>query len=94
MELESTLLQAVVIIDRRSIKEEIAFLVYYHGNPVLFGLVVFRCVKIADNIQAVIETRSATTDDNDSQYCLLIVIAFLDKPLYFRGGFFGKRYAH
>jgi len=55
VELESTLLDAVVIIDSCSVQEQIAFLVDYNLDAVLHGGVVFSLIEVTSDVQTIVE---------------------------------------
>ena len=53
VELESTLLNALVVIDRGAFKEQSALFVDHDIDAVLLGLAVVGSIKICGNVQAV-----------------------------------------
>ena len=61
MELKTTLLNAFVIVNGCSIKEQVAFLVNDNRNAVLLGFVVFCLIVVSGDVQSIIESRASAT---------------------------------
>lgn len=94
MELKATLLNAFVVINGCTFQVQSLFAVNDNFYTVLFGLHVVCFIEFRYDVEAIIETRSATAGDADTQERARIVVTFFDESLDFFGGKLSYRYAH
>ena len=94
MKLESTLLDAFVVINGCTFQVQSLFSIDNDLNTMLLSLHVVSFIEISYDVEAIVETTSAAAGDADTQNCAFFIITFLDEALDFFGGNFGYRYAH
>lgn len=94
MELESTLLDAFVVINGCTFQVQSLFAVNDNFYTVLFGLHVVRFIEFRYDVEAIVEPRSATAADTDTKKCTFFIVAVCNKLLDLFGGNFSYRYAH
>jgi len=94
VELETTLLDAFVVINGCTFQVQSLFAVNDNFYTVLFGLHVVRFIEFRYDVEAIVETRSATAGDADTQERACIVVTFFYKSLDLFGGKLSYRYAH
>ena len=94
MELESTLLNAFVVINSCTFQVQSLFAVNDNFYTVLFGLHVVCFIEFRNDVKAIVETRSAAAGDADTKERTLFVVSFFYKSLDFFGGKLSYRYAH
>ena len=94
VELESSLFDAFVVVDRGAVQEQVALFVDNHHHAVLVSMVIFGFIVVIGNVQTVVESGATTTGNGDSETSSLSVVAFGDKSLHFLCRFFSYRNAH
>lgn len=94
MKLESTLLNAFVVINGCTFQVQSLFSVDNDLNTMLLSLHVVGFIEISYDVEAIVETTSAAAGDADPKDCAFFVVTFLDEALDFFRGNFSYRYAH
>jgi hypothetical protein len=94
MELETTLLNAFVVINGCTFQVQSLFSIHNDLNTMLLSLHVVCFVVISYDVEAIVETTSATAGDADAKDCSFFIVTFLNEAFDFFGGNFRYRDAH
>lgn len=93
-EMESALINAFVIIQRRAVQEKFALFVDDDGDAELIGLRIVSRIELVIDLQAVVQAAAAAADHSDAQHGISRKLLFFDRSFNFTGRFFSHRQRH